>query len=133
MGSLLQRKAQRVLASNVHISALKLVYPTPPDVDLVEDERLSVLISIFRNTFGVEWRKQGPGVWPRLVAVLSKVEVLMSESEKRMGRAKKEGDSAQSRARRNGRSGKRQRPESCNNVEGKNPHYRSRNYFKAPL
>jgi hypothetical protein len=121
MGCLImQRKAQGVLASSVHIFALKLVYTTPPDVDLVEDERLSVLISIFRNTSGDEWRKQGPGVWPRIVAVLSKVEVL-SESEERLGRAKKkEGDSAQSRARGDGKSGKRQRPDSCNDTGGKN-------------
>jgi hypothetical protein len=56
-GCLMQRSARCVLASSVHISALKLVYTTPPDVDVVKDEPLSVLISIFRNTSGDEWRK----------------------------------------------------------------------------
>jgi hypothetical protein len=105
-----------VLASSVHIFALKLVYPTPPDVDLVEDERLSVLLSIFHNTSGDEWRKQGPGVWPRLVAVLSKVEVLMSESAGRLSRAKgEEGDRARS-CRDAGKSGKRQRHDLRNDL-----------------
>jgi hypothetical protein len=118
----MQRNARGVLASNDHISALKLVYKAPPDVDLVENERLSVLTSIFHHTSGNEWRKQGPGVWPRLVAVLSKVEVL-SEPEDRVGRAKKEeGDSARSRARGDRKSGKRERPDACNDVGGKDPY-----------
>jgi hypothetical protein len=65
-------------------------------------------------------------VWPRLVQVLSNVEVL-SESDEEVGRAKgEEGDRAQNRTRGDaGKSGKRQRPDECNDTGGKNRYHDS--------
>jgi hypothetical protein len=82
-----QRKsrAQGVLGQDECISALRLVYQNQPEVTLVREEPLAIACRMLQDTGGEHWQMHGPGVWPRIVAVVGKKKRRSQLAEERDG------------------------------------------------